>query len=58
MHYKSLCKKIILLGLTVASLILAGCQSDKVYNQTEGNVADVVQRTADARHKSDTSGKP
>lgn len=38
-------------------LFLSGCNSP-VYNQTEGNIADVAQRVVDARHYSDASAKP
>ncbi len=38
-------------------LIVTACHSP-VYNQTEGNVANVVVKTADARHKFDNTGKP
>ncbi len=46
------------IGLCIATifLFLSACNSP-VYNQTEGNVADVVQRVADATKISDTSGK-
>src|SRR3990167_10944820 len=38
-------------------VFLAGCNSP-VYNQTEANVADVTQRTQDARIKAATLAKP
>lgn len=49
-------KKIILCCMTVFTL-LAGCVNERVYRESEGNVADVTERIAAARHKSDMSGK-
>ena len=49
-------KRILFLCLS-ATLFLVGCNSP-MYNQTEGNVADITQRTIDARHKSDNDAKP
>lgn len=49
-------KKWIVLFLAVAFLLTA-CNSP-VFNQTEGNIADVVTKTAAARHKFDDTGKP
>lgn len=43
--------------LVTALLTLTACRSP-VYNQTEGNVADVKIRAAEARKKSDDSAKP
>lgn len=48
--------RIILLLLTIV-LLLSSCNSP-VYNQAEGNVADVKQRVDEARQKSNDSGKP
>jgi type IVB pilus formation R64 PilN family outer membrane protein len=48
-------KRMVLLLITIA-LFLSGCNSP-VYNQTEGNVADVKQRVDEARLKSNNSGK-
>jgi len=47
--------RIILLLLTTI-LVLSGCNSP-VYNQAEGNVADVKQRVDEARQRSNESGK-
>ena len=49
-------QRILLLVLSI-TLVLSGCNSP-VYNQTEANVADVVQRTNDAKQMSDNSAKP
>lgn len=49
-------KKWIFLLLT-AMCVLAACNAP-VYNQTEGNVADIKLKLQAARHKSDDSGKP
>jgi len=49
-------KRILLLCLAMI-LFLTGCHAPPLYNQTEGNVADAVQRANDARLKSDASGK-
>ncbi|HEX2548402.1 MAG TPA: hypothetical protein VHM20_01135, partial [Gammaproteobacteria bacterium] len=49
-------KKMALFLLTIV-FVLAGCNSP-VYNQTEGNVADVKIRTQQALKKSDSSGRP
>jgi|SRR5579885_2699756 type IVB pilus formation R64 PilN family outer membrane protein len=49
-------KKWIVLLLS-ATLMLAACHSP-VFNQTEGNVADVKIKTAEARHDFDNKGKP
>lgn len=38
--------------------MLTGCMREGMYHQTESNVADVVQRTADMRHKDDAQAKP
>jgi len=49
-------KRILLLCLSTL-IFLSGCNSP-LYNQTQANVADITQRTADARHKSDADAKP
>lgn len=49
-------KRVLFLCLSF-TLFLSGCNSP-LYNQTEGNVADITQRTIDARHKSDNDAKP
>lgn len=49
-------KKWAVLFLTTI-FMLAACHSP-VYNQTEGNVAEVVLKTKAARHKFDDSGRP
>lgn len=49
-------KRIIVVCLTFL-LLVTGCNSP-LYNQTQGNIADVKLRTEDARHKSDASIKP
>ena len=49
--------KIIVLLFVIGFSLLSGCQ-EGMYHQTEGNVADVVQRTADKRHVADKQGKP
>jgi type IVB pilus formation R64 PilN family outer membrane protein len=49
-------KKVALLFILM-TFVLSSCNSP-VYNQTEGNVADVKIRTQQALKKSDTSGKP
>jgi len=54
MFYKRIC----LLALSIIALTLTGCQTPALYNQTNANVADVVQKTTEARHISDASGKP
>lgn len=51
-------KKVSVFFLIVSALLLVSCNADKVYYQTEANVADVVQRAADARHHSNESAKP
>ncbi len=51
-------KKAIWLCLTTIFFFLVGCNGQKLYYQTETNVADVVQRVQDARHMSNQSGKP
>jgi type IVB pilus formation R64 PilN family outer membrane protein len=43
--------------LFTSVLMLSACRS-AVYNQTEGNVADVKLKTEAARHKSDNDAKP
>ncbi|MCD6039235.1 MAG: bfpB [Gammaproteobacteria bacterium] len=48
------CRRIILLLLTM--LVISSCNSP-VYNQAEGNVADVKQRIDEARQRSNESGK-
>ena len=58
MPYKNVIKKSTVLCLTVLTIFLAGCQRNIMYSQTEGNVADVVQRTEEARHKSDAAARP
>lgn len=50
-------KKVTVLLLTTLSM-LTGCMREGMYHQTESNVADVVQRTADMRHKDDAQAKP
>lgn len=45
------------LFIVSAVFVLTACNSP-VYNQTEGNVADVKIKTAAARHKSDDTAKP
>jgi len=49
-------KKCLILILS-SLLVLTACNSP-VYNQTEGNVADVKLKAAEARAKSDASAKP
>lgn len=49
-------KKSIVLLFTVSALVLSGC-NNKLYKQTEGNVADVAERSYEARQKSDTDAK-
>lgn len=49
-------KRIVLLCLAMV-LILAGCQTPPLYNQTELNVAEVAQKAKEAEKKSDESGK-
>ncbi|RDI46533.1 type II secretion system protein GspD [Aquicella lusitana] len=46
---------IVLLLTTV--FMLSACNSP-VYNQTEGNVADITLKTSEARHRSDAMAKP
>lgn len=58
MTYSNICKKIILLSITVLSLLLAGCGSQRVYNQSENNVSNVVEHVNDARTRSNSYGKP
>ncbi|MHB1948371.1 MAG: hypothetical protein ACYCQI_09685 [Gammaproteobacteria bacterium] len=58
MLYAQIFKKTVLFFLTVIALFLAGCNADKVYYQTENNVADVVDRQKDAIRKSDAAAKP
>lgn len=59
MYYQELSKKIFLFCTTVIFLSLNGCyQYKKVYNQTEGNVAEVALRTEQARKMSDAAIKP
>ena len=50
-------KRIVLLFLTVI-LVLSGCMNDPFYNQTQSNVADVAQRTQDARRVSNAAARP
>lgn len=50
------CRRLIVWILSCA-LFLTGCNSP-VYNQTEGNVADVTQRSQEALQKSDDLAKP
>jgi type IVB pilus formation R64 PilN family outer membrane protein len=50
-------KKIIILSISFFLFTLMGCQGEKVYNQTEANVADVVLKTQNVRHKADALGK-
>lgn len=51
-------KKVVLLSVTIISLLLAGCQSQGIYNQSMANVADVAERASAERHHADTLGKP
>lgn len=58
MAYLNICKKLLVLTLTVSTFILSGCQSQRVYNQAESNVATVAERIDDARVRSNNYGKP
>lgn len=49
-------KRILFLCLS-GMFFLSACNSP-MYNQTEGNIADVGQSTIDARHKSDADARP
>lgn len=46
------------LALIITSMFVLSACNSPVYNQTEGNVADIKLKTAAARAKSDASGKP
>lgn len=48
--------KRIALFIFVVALLLSGCQSPELFYQTEGNVADIKQRSNSAIKKSDASG--
>ncbi|MEO8965556.1 MAG: hypothetical protein ABI370_12900, partial [Gammaproteobacteria bacterium] len=50
-------KRIILLFISVMMFVLAGCHP-AVFNQSEANVADVMERTEDARVKMTAQLKP
>lgn len=58
MYYKKIYQHLIVLCLTLGVLLLMGCQGKVLYDQTEGNIADVTLRAKDARHMSDHSGRP
>lgn len=49
-------KKLIVLLLVITSLVLVGC-NNKLYKQTESNIAEAAERSFEARHKSDTDAK-
>ena len=49
-------RRIIFLVLTTL-MVLTGCQTPPLYNQTESNVADVTQKSKEALLKSDAAGK-
>jgi len=53
--YKNACQK---LFLFIAILIITACTTPPIFNQTEGNVADVAQRNKEAIQKSDRDAKP
>lgn len=49
--------KRVIFCLSFLFFVLTGCQGQKVYFQTEANVAEVVKRTQDVRHHADQQGK-
>ncbi len=49
-------KRLALLFLTI-TLIVSGCESPAIYNQTENNAADVKQKINDATRKLDAKGQ-
>jgi type IVB pilus formation R64 PilN family outer membrane protein len=53
-----LVNKIFVFFIVMFFSLLTGCQSTVLYHQTEGNIADVKQRSTEALHKSDAAGKP
>lgn len=53
-----LLKKIFLFATIICSLLIIGCKSEHIYNQTESNVADVTEHIDDARSRSNHYGKP
>lgn len=53
-----LLRNFFILCLTSILFILTGCQGHKIWNQTEANVADVVQKTQAVRHRADQLGRP
>lgn len=57
MRYKKILKHFVFCSLIVTSLFVTGCQSDKLFYQTENNVADVVDRAKAARHISNATVK-
>jgi type IVB pilus formation R64 PilN family outer membrane protein len=50
-------KRIVVLAFA-SLMVLTGCQSPPLYNQTNGNVADTIEKQRDAIHDIDSKNKP